>query len=86
VCWVALSTHSENFPVFQIFVRLVRRRPGHQTSFGRIQGADRRAAADTLKPADASDFFCRAYISNTSNVAGLALFFWAGRAWLIPAG
>jgi hypothetical protein len=49
-----------------------------QTSFGGIQGAHRRAAADTSKPADASDF-CRAYISNTSNVARLALFFWVGR-------
>ena len=83
--WVALSTHSKNFLVFQILIRPVRRRLGHQTSFGRIQGAHRRAAADTSKPADASEFFCRAYISNTSNVAGLALFFWAGRAWLIPA-
>jgi hypothetical protein len=78
VFWVALSTHSENFLAFQIFIRLVRRRPGHQTSFGRIQRAHRRAAADTSKPADVSDVFA-AHTSRT-RATSLAWRSFSGRA------
>jgi hypothetical protein len=86
VFWVALSTHSEKFPgisdLYSASAATARAPNLFRQNTARTSPSGRRY----LETCRRVRCFCRAYISNTSNVADLALFFWAGRAWLIPAG